>query len=165
MINPLPVFLAKVELQKLIGLCLFSGWSWKFVLSGSWSYHCILTGTTYIIASTNLPLGFAPFSAHRAQRHRAPTPRPTGPPPRQALPFGDPSETTTAPRHHTEDLVVRAHGAVTLKARDRPGRGDRRGGRTPNKGPLEGFGSSLCATRASHLVGPNFRQLSTSCLL
>jgi hypothetical protein len=33
--------------------------------------------------------------------------------PWQALPYGDPSETTTAPRHHCDDALVRAHGAVT----------------------------------------------------
>lgn len=31
----------------------------------------------------------------------------------KALPYGDPSETTTAPRHRCDDAVVRAHGAVT----------------------------------------------------
>ena len=33
--------------------------------------------------------------------------------PWQALAYGDASETTTAPRHHCDDAVVRAHGAVT----------------------------------------------------
>jgi len=31
----------------------------------------------------------------------------------KTLPYGDPSETTTAPRHRCDDAVVRAHGAVT----------------------------------------------------
>ena len=38
----------------------------------------------------------------------------------QALPYGDPSETTTAPRHHCQDVVVEAHGATTRAA---PGMG------------------------------------------
>ena len=33
--------------------------------------------------------------------------------PCQALSYGDPLETTTAPRHHGDDALVRAHGAVT----------------------------------------------------
>ncbi|CAJ1361643.1 unnamed protein product, partial [Effrenium voratum] len=33
-----------------------------------------------------------------------------------AAPFGDPAETTTAPRHRCDDVVVRAHGAVTRAA-------------------------------------------------
>ena len=91
----------------------FSVWRMVFRFSpllGWWRKRRIrcpklLTKSYVLIRSSHNELWFP--NHHANSKTRPVTPR------WQTLPYGDPSETTTAPRHRCDDAVVRAHGAVT----------------------------------------------------